>query len=129
MTRYERNVLLEKKGINLGELKECIDNLCKFQPLDSPVLITTSDSSIGARAAVGVFMVCNGFDWEHGQIRIEPVEKLIKYGKDRDDIIAPHESVYEYPNGRKHTSFSCKRCGSILKKDGRYCGYCGQRYK
>lgn len=46
--------------------------------LDTPILITTSDVSIGARACVGVRGFVAGFDWEYGQLRLDPIERVFK---------------------------------------------------
>lgn len=48
---------------------------------DKPLLITTDDQSIGHSAYVNIAAIYRGFDWEDGQIRIAPSEKIVKTKK------------------------------------------------
>ena len=69
--------------MNLKELKNIVDfaieNLQHHQnPEEISVLITLSESSVGSRASSTIKYVGMGFDWEHGQFRIEPVTLVSK---------------------------------------------------
>jgi len=90
------------------------------------VYVTLKEPSIGARASVPISSIISGFDWESGQIRIEPEKDLIRKEKDRD---IPQETIKrEIPNGDKVRRVrKCPVCGEIVKKDFRYCHGCGQR--
>jgi hypothetical protein len=65
--------------MTLIELKHAVDSLlARGKDENSPVLITTSEPSIGGRASVGVSYITPGIDWEQGQIRITPEKPLVK---------------------------------------------------
>lgn len=117
--------------MNLKELKGTIDftisTLHKYEsPEDIPVLITLSEPSVGSRASSGVIYVGTGIDWEHGQLRIEPEQKLVRKGNAKTDVIPSYEHT-PYGGGRK--VFICKMCGCQVGKDDRYCKHCGQRLR
>ena len=117
--------------MNLKELKDNVDftinNLNNYKkPEDISVLITLSETSVGARASSGIKYVGMGFDWEYGQFRIHPEKALVRQGKALNDI----KPVYEHTplnGGRK--SYICNTCGRIVSKDDRYCKHCGQRLR
>lgn len=44
---------------------------------NAEVVITISEPSIGSRAKVGIDSIYPGFDWEHGQIRIESEKPIV----------------------------------------------------
>lgn len=89
------------------------------------VLITLSQNSVGARASVGVQDVYAGFDWEHGQIRIETTEPIIKKYNNRD--IGKPVRCKEYDDGiRKRIIRRCPVCENHLHKNDKYCSKCGQ---
>ena len=113
----------------LKELKQHVDYLVESGHENDTVIVTTVDNSVGARAGSGIYSINAGFDWEHGQIRIQPETKLVRYGNSRDDCLIPRIEVYEYPNGRKRHIINCRRCENQLKKDDRYCSRCGQMVK
>ena len=115
--------------MTLKELKRHVDFLIEEGHENDSVIVTTVDDSVGARAGTEVNSINSGFDWERGQIRIEPKTKLVKYGNSRDDALLPRINVYEYPNGSKRQIINCKRCENQLKKDDRYCSRCGQMIK
>lgn len=69
--------------MNLKELKTYIDNIynsCR-NPENISILITLCEGSIGPRASAGVKNMHLGFDWEHGQFRIEPEIPLVRKDK------------------------------------------------
>lgn len=114
--------------MNLNTMKEHIDFLVDRGFGENNVLITLSDNSIGGRASVGIDHISNGFDWESGQIRIEPSKKIISYENNRDNVILPRKRIYEQ-NGRKYAILSCKKCENKLRKDDIFCSRCGQKCK
>lgn len=117
-----------EKFLNLEKLKSIIDfeveNLHDKQPKDIPVLITLSESSIGARASIGVKYVGMGFDWEHGQLRIEPNIPLTRKGESLLDI----KKVIRHEFGGQSFN-ACPRCIHRVAKDDCYCRNCGQRLR
>jgi hypothetical protein len=117
--------------MNLKELKENIDfriaNLNTYEKAEEiPVLITLAESSIGARASCKIQSVSMGFDWEHGQIRIEPEQKLVRKGNSLND--AKPVVIYAPINGGRK-SYDCQTCGRSVSKDDRYCRHFGQKLK
>lgn len=68
--------------MNLAELKKRVD--LTIQQIERngnsiesiPVYVTTSDDSLGGRAKIGVIWAGMGFDWEHGEFRIDTSEKI-----------------------------------------------------
>lgn len=112
----------------LSELKKQVDFLCDNGHGDSLVLVTLSESSIGARAATGITGIHSGIDWEHGQVRISTDKKIISYEKDRDNAIEPRREDYDIGTRVRHL-FLCPKCENHLRKDDNYCSSCGQRIK
>lgn len=109
--------------VDVKGLKNCIDSyyLTNMNIMDSPLIITTVDVSVGARAGVKVNSAYAGFDWETGQFRIEPAEPLVRSSLTRDvpkDIIKWRDGYF------------CPKCnGSLMKKEvknSHYCSCCGQ---
>ena len=93
---------------------------------DNPVVITLSQSSVGARACVGIQAITSGIDWESGQIRIEPLRQIIDRKNDRDKAMAPRYE--EIPNGSRVRELRlCPECGEILRKDDCFCSRCGRK--
>lgn len=114
--------------MKLKELYEISKSLVEQGKAEDEVLITLSEPSVGARASAPINSVYAGFDWEHGQIRIEPKNKLINKLKDRDKQLDAR--IIEYNNlGRKHIIRKCPICENHLKKDDNYCSRCGQAIK
>lgn len=109
--------------------KELYDNLTRLLKIgdvkdDTPVLITLSDSSIAGRASCRVSGIYTGFDWDAGQLRINPEEKIFKNIHRMDE---PVGIIKEEFGG---VSFNaCGRCHMKIAKDDRYCRHCGQRLK
>ena len=112
----------------LSELKKQIDFLCDNGHGDNLVLVTLSESSIGARAATAITGIHPGFDWEHGQVRVSTEKKIISYGKDRDNAIEPRKEDYDIGIRMRHLLL-CPKCQNQLSKYDNYCGNCGQRVK
>ena len=92
------------------------------------VVISLSEPSIGGRAYAEVQGIYPGFDWERGQMRIEPGKKILSYEKDRDIEVEPIKREYQYPN-RVTRVISCPKCGCKLRKKDRFCSVCGQKIK
>lgn len=109
--------------------RELYDNLTRLLKMrdienDTPVLITLSDSSVGGRAFCRVSCIHTGFDWEAGQLRIEPEEKIFK------NIHRMDEPVGIIREECGDVSFNaCGKCHMRIAKDDRYCRHCGQRLK
>lgn len=112
----------------LSELKKQIDFLCDNGHGDNLVLVTLSESSIGARAATAITGIHPGFDWEHGQVRVSTEKKIISYGKDRDNAIEPRKEDYDIGIRMRHLLL-CPKCENQLRKYDDYCSNCGQRIK
>lgn len=91
---------------------------------DTPVLITLSDSSIGGRASVGIQGLYTGMDWEQGQLRIEPKEKIFRNIKRMDMPVGITREIFG------GVSFNaCGKCKMRIAKDDAFCRHCGQRLK
>lgn len=110
--------------VDVKWLKSYIDSCYQSNKdiMDSSLIITTADSSIGARAGVKVNSVHVGFDWEAGQFRIEPAEPLVRSSLTRDTP----KDIVKWKDG-----YFCPKCnGSLMKKEvknSHYCSCCGQR--
>lgn len=116
------------KAFNLHDLKEHIEFLYEHGSNgDEPVLITLSEPSIGGRAASAVTGICEGIDWEHGQIRIASEKPLISKEKDRDVPRPVKVRKYDLGNGKIKKIRACPVCENHCKKDDRYCSRCWQR--
>ena len=111
--------------MTLRELKRTVDFYVSdlYDEDDPYVAITLTELSAGARASTGVQSAILGFDWEHNQFRIEPEAKLCRFGRRKDDPVAKLGKKF---NGRAY--YTCPRCGGAtrVKKDDRYCSFCGQ---
>ena len=115
--------------MNLEELKENIDSTIRHlndyeNPKNIMVLISLKENSMGGRASSGVSCVGMGFDWEHGQFRIEPTKSLVSMGNAITDIKSVICKEYD---GRKY--YKCPRCESKISKNDNYCRECGQKLK
>lgn len=113
--------------MTLNELKSAIDTALKIEknPDNVDVVITTQlpYMTLGQRPCMDVRYAGLGFDWEQGQFRIEPKEKLMAI---KDDL---PQKVIEY-RGNYH----CPKCeytiGQKRKRDAvRFCEKCGQAVK
>jgi hypothetical protein len=114
------------KKMDLKHLKLYVDEAIRVLPEhedaeDVPVLITLSESSMGAGASVEVSYAGMSIDWEHGQFRIEPKEKICRLGKSYQDGMLMHITECE---GRKY--YFCPRCHERVKKNDNFCSNCGQ---
>ena len=112
----------------LSELKKQVDFLYDTDHGDNLVLVTLSESSIGARAATAITGIHSGFDWEHGQVRISTEKKIISYEKDRDNVMEPRRKDYNIGTKVCHLLL-CPKCENQLRKGDNYCSNCGQRIK
>ncbi|MNP41012.1 hypothetical protein D3C76_1346880 [compost metagenome] len=112
--------------MNLRELKSIVDStiehLHQKNPEEISVLITLSESSMGARASSGLKYAGLGFDWESGQFRLEPIKQLVNKGNSLQDV---KNAVCRKHDGR--SSFFCPQCGEKVAKDDRYCRCCSQQ--
>jgi hypothetical protein len=115
--------------LNLSELKSTVDfTIEQLHDYENPeeinVLITLDESSMGARASSGIRFVGMGFDWEHGQLRIEPTKKLVSKGNALTNI----KNVARFEFGGQ-PYWGCPKCLQKIAKDDSYCRYCGQKLK
>ena len=114
--------------LNLEELKKIVDSTIEHvygkEPKEVPVLISTSEISMGARASTSVKYANMGFDWEDGQFRIEPDKALVNRGNSFLDVKSVDCRSYE---GRNY--YFCPRCQQKISKNDRYCRYCSQKLK
>ena len=93
-----------------------------INPKDIVVAIDLTEPSYGARSATGIASAGMGFDWEHGQFRITPAEKLVRLG---NAITDSKPVVCKQIEGKN--TFWCPRCESKIAGPDRYCRYCGQK--
>jgi len=113
--------------MDLEELKTIVDDTISHlntidDAKDISVLITLSENSIGGRASCSIKYACLGFDWEHGQFRIEPTKNLVKMG---NTITDTKEVITREYNGKKY--YKCPRCEMIVAKKDKYCRACSQK--
>jgi hypothetical protein len=110
-------------------LKELINNIKIIESLfpsyqnmeDVNVVITTSESSIGGRAFTEVRNIFEGFDWERNQLRIEPIDKLLKQPiRDTAEIIKQSLSGISFSG--------CSYCGRKVSREDYYCRQCGRKF-
>jgi hypothetical protein len=114
-------LLLGGDYLTLSELKIHVDEYVRVGHGDDVVLITLSQSSVGARASTAVSCIFPGFDWEHGQMRIEPEKPVCLRGRAKDDMMPIRMFAYSSPR----PFYECP-CGTQVKKDSHYCQHCGQ---
>lgn len=108
--------------MTLYDLKRSVDSYVDLGHGENDILITLSQKSVGARMSVGVRGIYAGFDFESGQIRIEPMEPICKRGRAKDDPVAMN--IFAFSSPRKF--YSCPMCEETVKKDAHYCPRCGQ---
>lgn len=112
--------------MKLEELKKIIDSYVEQGKGKDDVVITLSNPSVGPRASTGISSIFPGFDWEQGQIRVEPDEALITKDKDRDVALPIKQREYNLSN-KKRIVRSCPKCGNHVAISDKYCSYCGQK--
>jgi len=95
---------------------------------DPEVYITLSEPSVCARAKCDISGIFEGFDWENGQIRIEPKENLVHKGRSKDDELEMKAYKYRYDR-RTMIKYHCPTCEETLSKSANYCSNCGQKVK
>lgn len=89
---------------------------------NTPVLITLSDVSMGERAFSEIESLNIGCDWEKGQLRIKPKDKIFRNIKRFEDSTGIVKCIV---NGITYNG--CGKCkGKVAKMDS-FCRYCGQR--
>lgn len=108
--------------MTLSDLKSHIDEYVRVGHGEDVVLITLSQPSVGSRAATAVRCIFPGFDWEHGQMRIEPENQVCLRGRAKEDTMPIRIFAYSSPR----PFYECPICGEHIKKDSNYCQQCGQ---
>ena len=105
--------------MTLEELAHKVDILRNSGKQDRQVVVTLDSASIGSRAFANVVHICNGIDWEAGQVRIAVDRPIIEKNKDRD---------VPMPKAKCQTAkgYVCPACGYFVRKDDKYCSTCGQ---
>ena len=66
------------------ELAHKVTSLWNNCRRDKQVVVTLNSASMGARAFANVVDICNGVDWEAGQIRIAVDRPIIEKNKEGD---------------------------------------------
>jgi len=115
--------------MNLQELydiaKSEIANLHDYEdPRDITVLINLAERSVPSIAASGVKSIVMGFDWEAGQLRIEPECLLVKLGNNLND-----EKLIKKLKSDGKISHWCPRCEHKISCEDHYCRHCGQKLR
>ena len=103
--------------MTLEELAHKVDLLWNRCGRDKQVVVTLNSASIGGRAFANVVDICNGIDWEAGQIRISVDKPIIEKNKDRD---VPMQKA------KTSNGYVCQACGYFVRKTDKYCSTCGQ---
>lgn len=116
--------------MTLTELRDSVNHALDqrrfWHDTDDPeVVITLANPSVGARASTKVKYVGMGSDWEHGQFRIEPEQRLRCEGRTLGDSLPTNAVKYIYDK-RTRIAHHCPNCGRDVDKDASYCKYCGQ---
>lgn len=107
--------------MTLSELKTEAERLCILGYENASVLISLNQSSVGARAAEEVRGIYAGFDWEAGQVRIEPKAAIVSERISRDVKVPAVRITYGDTYRR-----ICPKCELKLRADDFYCARCGQ---
>lgn len=115
--------------IKLIKLKETVDRLCNSGHSEDIVVVTLNQPSVGPRAFTNVSGLYSGFDWEHGQIRIDTEDKILSKEKDRDNVIEPIVKEYNILDNKRSIVRKCRICENKLRIADKYCSNCGQRVK
>ena len=122
MENIDKGGVHELKELTVKDLKDIIDRTNE-NDLDTRIVITLDEPSIGSRAFTSIIMAHMGFDWENNQFRIEPKEPIARNKFSRD---TPRD-IRKWRDG-----YFCPKCdGSLMKKEvkeSRYCRRCGQRF-
>lgn len=108
----------------LEELKQYKDSIDTND--DCNVIITLDEPSVGARAGTALASVSLGFDWEHGQLRLQAADKICRLGRTKNDIMPMNNFKYIYDT-RTVIKPHCPKCETQLNKTDFFCRCCGQR--
>ena len=103
--------------MTLEELAHKVDLLLSHCGQGKQVVVTLDTPSMGARAYANVVDICNGIDWEAGQVRIAVDRPIMEKNKDRD---------VPMPKAKTSNGYVCRACGYSARKNDRYCSTCGQ---
>ena len=103
--------------MTLEELAHKVDLLLSHCRQRKQVVVTLDTPSMGTRACANVVDICNGIDWESGQVRIAVDRPIIEKSKDRD---------VPMPKAKTSNGYVCRACGCFVHKNDRYWSTCGQ---
>ena len=115
-------------NMNLKELKDNVDFYMENGHADEEVVITLDEPSVGSRASCKVACVFCGFDWERGQVRIEPENKLVNKGNSLHDEKEMHLLKCIYDKITKIVCH-CPSCDLKVDRQDKFCRRCGQKLK
>jgi hypothetical protein len=117
--------------MNLEELRiavnSAINSLHEYEnPKEISVLINLKEPSIGARTSSAVKCANMGFDWEHGQFRIEPEKHLVRKGNGLKSV---KQAICCESHDINRKYYICPICEGQIAKNDKYCKYCGQKLR
>ena len=108
--------------MTLKELKEKCDIQCSLgHEYDNVVITVQNPGTVGMRAYTNIASFAPGFDFEKGQMRIEPLHKLLPVEVGRDVPM----KAYRIHGMRK--ILKCPKCEEHLRKTDKFCPRCGQK--
>lgn len=112
--------------MTFGELQHAVDIfISRGVDACSPVLVTTADPVMGGRGSVEVQFITSGMDWERGQIRIEPAEKLLTMSQvEQKNFTVPQRAG---KIGTKTYVCYCEKCTTRFQRAYTYCPCCGRK--
>lgn len=114
--------------MNLKELKEKVDFYTNIsENLENiEVCVTLVEPSIGGRAKSSIKTAVIGFDWEKNQFRLEPMEELVRKGRDLKTAI-PIKERLSFDKTCK--VYRCPICDGQVGKNDYFCKFCGQKFR
>lgn len=108
-----------------NEIDSVYDNVKKHSnPKEIQILITTSENTVGARSCCKIDGVSIGFDFESGQVRIEPSIPLLK---EKNSRLIAKSPIQKTLNNKKY--YVCSSCLLKISKSDIFCKHCGQKLK
>ena len=114
--------------MNLQELKDSVNSIYEhlpkyINPEKISIKITLDEPSIGARASTELRCLYEGIDWESGQIRLEPTDKIIR------KVYKYNETYKEERQDKNRKTHYCRNCMTIVGVKDKFCKHCGRKFK